>query len=168
MGGLPPALAEGEGESRHVGGLSRLRLSGVLSVGSVPTAVLSPTDLSLSQGWQSLARPLIDRGEYHQVSLALFAVGLDGTWNGADFVLEAQQAASREIPLSAVWQVKLGQESSLSMVADPVSWITAADGRQLLNPKDEGAASGLVDRFLGSLTVVRDDNQDGVDDGALP
>ena len=167
-GGLPPAFAQGEGESRRVGRLSRVRISGVVSVGAVPIAVLSQAELPLSQAWQPLARPLLERGEYHQVSLALFAVGLDGTWDGADFHLEVKQAASRQIPLGAAWQVKLGQESSVSLVADPVSWITGPDGRQLVDPKDEGATSGLADRLLGSLSVVRDDNQDGIDDRALP
>lgn len=165
-GGLPPQAAK----DGHTLVLTGLRLTGLASVQNVVLATLSGNEIPLTSAWTLIADGPLSRGDYAQFSLELSALTLEGTWDGRPFTLEAKQAKAREFKLSSTWRVELGQVSTLSLVADPLPWMTRQAGQdfELIDPVEEKASSELMDRFFQSLTAARDDNHDGVEDVMRP
>lgn len=165
---LPPRI-EADG---HLLVMSKLELTLVVSVksadeGELPLTPSQTVQLPLTQRWTQLARGALPRGDYRQLKLMLSAVTLEGTWDGAAFRLASSKTSDRGLQLDSAWRVEVGRDSALSVVADPVRWMSKGGG-ELVDPASTEAAEGLMDRFSQSLAAVRDDNHDGVEDASRP
>lgn len=162
---LPPRVAK----DGHLLLLAKLDATVAVSArGSEKETLLQasrPFSVELTERWTALAEGELLRGDYDKVKLELQTLAVTGIYDGAEFRVEANGPLSFELSCEG-WRVELGTLSTVSLVADPKTWMATEEGGQLepLAPSDERASAELLSRFVASLTAVRDDNRDGVED----
>ena len=167
--GTPPKVTDGD----RTLVLNQLRLTGTATVGTALLAAFDARVVPLTAVWNRLTDGPLVRGEYQQLKLELSAMTLDGTWaaDGAPpkpFSLTATGGRGQDFRLKTPWRVELGAVSTVSLVSDPRLWMSTNQNLEPIDPTAAKAGEQLMDRFFQSLTAVRDDNHDGVEDVMLP